>query len=208
MMWYWKCTTSEIMKSFHASTIVFNVIIFFTHLLYIICRVYYKCVCSISTGLWMSYAKWHNSYTRFSFVHLGIILMLVLRCYSGLSGRVRTVHLFSLCVVSLLSSWFTASALVWFSNLNLNLHSGGGVQTGSTRHVGHLLAYRTCPTWLWEWRIWWNEWQGKPKYSEKTCPSATLSTTNPTWPDPGMNPGRQGGKPVTNRFSYGRPTVF
>jgi hypothetical protein len=29
--------------------------------------------------------------------------------------------------------------------------------------------------------IWWNEdWQGKPKYSEKTCPSATLSTTNPT----------------------------
>jgi hypothetical protein len=29
--------------------------------------------------------------------------------------------------------------------------------------------------------FWWNEdWQGKPKYSEKTCPSATLSTTNPT----------------------------
>jgi hypothetical protein len=28
--------------------------------------------------------------------------------------------------------------------------------------------------------VWWNEdWQGKPKYSEKTCPSATLSTTNP-----------------------------
>jgi hypothetical protein len=25
-----------------------------------------------------------------------------------------------------------------------------------------------------------NEWQGKPKYSEKTCPGATLSTTNPT----------------------------
>jgi hypothetical protein len=23
-------------------------------------------------------------------------------------------------------------------------------------------------------------WQGKPKYSEKTCPSTTLSTTNPT----------------------------
>jgi hypothetical protein len=29
--------------------------------------------------------------------------------------------------------------------------------------------------------LWWNEdWQGKPKYSEKTRPSATLSTTNPT----------------------------
>jgi hypothetical protein len=50
----------------------------------------------------------------------------------------------------------------------------------------------------------WNEdWQGKPKYSEKTCPSATLSTTNPTWPDPGLNPGRRGGKPATNRLSYG-----
>jgi hypothetical protein len=59
---------------------------------------------------------------------------------------------------------------------------GGGVQTGSTRHVGHWMAYWTCPGWLWWWRIWWNEnWQGKPKYSENTCPSATLSTTNPTW---------------------------
>jgi hypothetical protein len=77
------------------------------------------------------------------------------------------------------------------------------VQTGSTRHVGHLLAYCTCPAWLWGWRIWWNEWQGKPKYWEKTCPGATLSTTNPTWPDPGLNPGRRGGKPAPNRFSYG-----
>jgi hypothetical protein len=80
---------------------------------------------------------------------------------------------------------------------------GGGVKTGSTRHRGHLLAYRTCPGWLWGWRIWWNEWQGKPKYSEKSCPGATLSTTNPTWPDPGLNAGRRGGKPATNRFSYG-----
>jgi hypothetical protein len=48
------------------------------------------------------------------FVQLGIILILVLRFYSGLSGRVRTVYLSSLCVVSLLSSRFTASAFVWF----------------------------------------------------------------------------------------------
>jgi hypothetical protein len=25
---------------------------------------------------------------------------------------------------------------------------------------------------------------------------------NPTWPDPGLNPGRRGGKPATNRLSY------
>jgi hypothetical protein len=28
-------------------------------------------------------------------------------------------------------------------------------------------------------------------------------TQNPTWPDPGLNPGRCGGKPATNRLSYG-----
>jgi hypothetical protein len=56
----------------------------------------------------------------------------------------------------------------------------------------------------WLWRKWRNEdWQGNPKDSEKTCPSATLSTTNPTWLDPGSNPGRRGGKPATNRLSYG-----
>jgi hypothetical protein len=30
------------------------------------------------------------------------------------------------------------------------------------------------------------------------CPSQ-----NPTWPDRGLNPGRRGGKPATNRLSYG-----
>jgi hypothetical protein len=41
------------------------------------------------------------------------------------------------------------------------------------------------------------------QYSEKTCPSATMPTTNPTSPDPAMNPGHHGGKPATNRLSYG-----
>jgi hypothetical protein len=73
-----------------------------------------------------------------------------------------------------------------------------------------LLAYCTAPDdrWGWLWSNWWNvDWQGKPKYSEKTCSSATLSTTNPTWPDPGANPGRHGGKPATNRLSYGAALV-
>jgi hypothetical protein len=81
---------------------------------------------------------------------------------------------------------------------------GGGVQTGSTRHVGHFWPIVPASWWLWGWRIWWNkDWQRKQKYSEKTCPSATLSTTNPTWLDPGDNPGRRGGKPANNRLSYG-----
>jgi hypothetical protein len=35
-----------------------------------------------------------------------------------------------------------------------------------------------------------NDWQGKPKYSEKTCSSAALSTTSPT-----CLPGREPGPP-------------
>jgi hypothetical protein len=54
------------------------------------------------------------------------------------------------------------------------------------------------------WSNWWNKnWQGKPKYSEKTCPSATLSTTYPIWPNRARNPDRLGGKPAANRLSYG-----
>jgi hypothetical protein len=69
-----------------------------------------------------------------------------------------------------------------------------------------LLAYCASLGWYWRW-LWrsrWNvDWQGKPKFSEKTCPSATfVHQQNPIWPDPGLNPGRRGGKPATNRLSY------
>jgi hypothetical protein len=37
----------------------------------------------------------------------------------------------------------------------------------------------------------------------KTCPSATLFTTNPTWTDPGSNPGLRGGRPAANRLIHG-----
>jgi hypothetical protein len=39
------------------------------------------------------------------------------------------------------------------------------------------------------WSNWWNEdWQGKPKYSDKSCPSATLSTTKSHMTRPGLEP--------------------
>jgi hypothetical protein len=55
----------------------------------------------------------------------------------------------------------------------------------------------------------WNEIdRGKPKYSGgKTYPSVTLSTTNPTWTDPGSKPGLRGGRPLTNRLSHGTALV-
>jgi hypothetical protein len=56
----------------------------------------------------------------------------------------------------------------------------------------------------WMWSSRWNEsWQGSSKCSEKTCSSATLSTTNRIWPDPDSNPGRRGGESATNCLSYG-----
>jgi hypothetical protein len=36
----------------------------------------------------------------------------------------------------------------------------------------------------------------------KTCPNATLSTTNPTWTDPGTNPGLCGERPATNYLIF------
>jgi hypothetical protein len=38
---------------------------------------------------------------------------------------------------------------------------------------------------------------------EKTCPSATLSTTKPTWTDPGSNPGLRDERQATNILSHG-----
>jgi hypothetical protein len=42
----------------------------------------------------------------------------------------------------------------------------------------------------------------------KTCPSATLSTTNLTWIDPDANPGLSGERPATNRLSHGMAKLF
>jgi hypothetical protein len=83
-------------------------------------------------------------------------------------------------------------------------------ETESTRYVGHYWPIVPAPDdwWWWLWSDWWNNWQGKPKYSEKTCLSTTLSTTNPTWPDPDSNPGRRGGKPTTNHLSYCTALLF
>jgi hypothetical protein len=43
---------------------------------------------------------------------------------------------------------------------------------------------------------------GNIAHNQKTCPNVALSTTYPTW-CPDANPGRRGGKPATNRLSYG-----
>jgi hypothetical protein len=44
---------------------------------------------------------------------------------------------------------------------------------------------------------------GGMKIGRETCPSTTLSATNTTCLDSGSNPDLRGGKPATNRLSYG-----
>jgi hypothetical protein len=52
-----------------------------------------------------------------------------------------------------------------------------------------------------------NNCQEKPNHSEETCPTAVLSTSNPTWLYPGSNPGCRWGKPAINSLSYGTAFV-
>jgi hypothetical protein len=115
-------------------------------------------------------------------------------------------------VLWLLASWLLLWSLVYlidsFDLLYVASLIGSFFIIGrvglSPRYCGHVWPIVQAPDdrWWWLWSNWWNkDWQGITKYSEKTCPSATLSTTNPTWPDPGSNPGRRGRKPATNPLS-------
>jgi hypothetical protein len=51
---------------------------------------------------------------------------------------------------------------------------------------------------------WWNDiFAGETEVLGENLPSATLSTTNLSWIDPGANPGLRGERPATNRLSHG-----
>jgi hypothetical protein len=50
-------------------------------------------------------------------------------------------------------------------------------------------------------------WQNRSTWG-KTYPSTTFSPTNPTWTDPGSNPGLRGETPATNRLSHDTLTKF
>jgi hypothetical protein len=74
---------------------------------------------------------------------------------------------------------------------SLILVSWGGVRLsplGMSATNWHTVPVPDDRWWVWSNR--WNKnWQGKPKCSEKTWTSATLSTTNSTWFDLVSNPG-------------------
>jgi hypothetical protein len=67
------------------------------------------------------------------------------------------------------------------------------------------LPYYVFPTWYQFGERRWNSiLTGENRRTRrKTCPSATLSTTNPTWIDPGANSGLRGERPATNDLRHG-----
>jgi hypothetical protein len=62
---YWILETLVVMWKDHFFR--FICLFYFTDLLYIICRTCNKCIYSINTCSWMSYAQWSISYTFFVF---------------------------------------------------------------------------------------------------------------------------------------------
>jgi hypothetical protein len=56
---------------------------------------------------------------------------------------------------------------------------------------------------------WWNDiFARETEVLGENLPSATLSTTNPTWIDAGSNPGLRGERPATNRLSHGTALLY
>jgi hypothetical protein len=53
----------------------------------------------------------------------------------------------------------------------------------------------------------WNYTEENGRALRKVCPIATLSTTNPTWTDPGANMRLRGERPVTNPLRHGMAYV-
>jgi hypothetical protein len=66
------------------------------------------------------------------------------------------------------------------------------------------LAYYAFPRWYEFGERRWNNilTEENRRTRRKTCPSATLSTTNPTWIDPGVNTGLRGERSATNDLSH------
>jgi hypothetical protein len=81
----------------------------------------------------------------------------------------------------------------------------GGVGLVPKRGCLLTLAYYAFPRRYEFGELQWNDiLTGENRTTrKKTCPSATLSTSNPTWIYPGANPGLRGERPATNNLIHG-----
>jgi hypothetical protein len=81
--------------------------------------------------------------------------------------------------------------------------SWDGVRLSPLWHVGHYWPIIPALDDRWVWSVWWNEnWQGETEALGENLPPCYFGP--PQIPhDLGSNPGSRGGKPATNRLSYG-----
>jgi hypothetical protein len=89
--------------------------------------------------------------------------------------------------------------------LRLFFFLGGGVGQTQAWMPAFVLAHYAFPRWYEFGDRRWNDvLTGENRRTRrKSCPSATLSSTNPTWIDPGANAGLRGERPATNDLSHG-----
>jgi hypothetical protein len=157
---------------------------------------------------------WNSSVTFVSFRDTACVEVYILAVCASL-WRVRRnkfsiTYALYLCIYLFIYSEVKCVLCIFFIYLFLFGIVGGGVHTGSTRHCGHVLAYCTCPGWLWGWRSWWNEMclVGETEVLGEHLPRHHFVHHKSHLPDPRANPDRRGGKPATNRFSYGAGCVL
>jgi hypothetical protein len=91
------------------------------------------------------------------------------------------------------------------STTNITFFPEGGVGLVPKRGCLLTLAYYAFPRRYGFGERRWNDilTGENRKTRRKTCPSATLSTTNLTWIDQCANPGLRGERPATNDLSHG-----
>jgi hypothetical protein len=83
----------------------------------------------------------------------------------------------------------------WGENVSLNCSHQGPV------------VHPPDDIWMCRVMVEWYRWEDW-RTQRKTCPSATLSTTNPTWTEPGANSGLRSDRLATNHLNQGTAILW
>jgi hypothetical protein len=110
-------------------------------------------------------------------IHSVSLLIKTKRANADESGRARNAQTF--CHIPVLTAYTVSTFQLFNSNFPYSFFFLFLVGWNWVSwYCGHYWPIVPAPDdrWWWLWRNWWNiDWQGKPKYSEKTCPMPLCS---------------------------------